>query len=177
MKAKFRDEEEEAKRKAKEERERWKEKIEKEEREEKEKKKKQEREMEDEMRKKMSKFGFQENQIDAVLHPRRADRLPVGALPDNPIVQPTPTAIATVPYRSPTFVKIHKDYIDVETLRYYGLSYEYDVVSLDGADNFFIQLIQRRTVTILSFFTSLTPMRQIVCSNTLACYVVATQQC
>ena len=133
--------------------------------------------MEDEMRKKMAKFGFQDNQIEAMLHPRRGDRLPAGALPDNPIIATASTAIATVPYR-PTFVKIHKDYIDVETLRYYGLPWDYDVVSLDGADNFFsIQLIKGRTVTILSFNRSLTSMTRIVCSSTLACYVAATQHC
>jgi hypothetical protein len=133
LKAKFRAEEEEAKRKAKEERDNWKAKLEKEEMEEKEKKKKQEKEMEEEMRKKMSKFGFQDNQIEAVLHPRKAGRLSLGALPDQPIV--STTAVATT-YRAPTYVKIHKDHIDIETLRYFGLPWEYDTVSPDAAENF-----------------------------------------
>jgi hypothetical protein len=131
LKAKFKAEEEEAKRKAKEEEETWKYKFEMKEQEEKEKKKKQEKELEEEMRRKMSKFGFQDNQIEAMLHPKKADRLPPGALPDNPIV--TTTAVATATSYRPTYVKIHKDHIDIETLRYFGLPWEYDTVSSDRA--------------------------------------------
>lgn len=115
MKARFKAEEEEEKRKAKEEEEKWKLKLELKEKEEKDKKKKHELELEDEMRKKMSKFGFQENQIQAIIHPKKADRLSLGALPDQPLV----------PYRAPTFVKIHKDHIDIETLKYFGLPWEW----------------------------------------------------
>lgn len=115
MKEKFRAEEEEKKRKDKAEKEMWKLKFELEEKEEKDKKKKHEQELEEELRKKMGKFGFQENQIQAVLHPKKADKLPIGALPDQPIV----------PFRAPTYVKIQKEYIDVETLKYFGLPWEW----------------------------------------------------
>jgi len=126
LKAKFRAEEEEEKRKKKEEREAWKLKIEAEEHEEKEKKKKQEKEMEEEMRRKMAKYGFQDNQIEAVLHPRRADKLPAGALPDRPLVTSTAVTTTTAYRPPPTYVKIHRDHIDIETLRYFGLPWEYD---------------------------------------------------
>jgi len=115
LKAKFKAEEEEAKRKAKEEHEKWKLKFELEEQEEKDKKKKKEAELEDEMRKRMSKFGFQENQIQAIIKPEDNKRVSVGALPSNPVV----------PYRSPTYVKINKEYIDIETLKYFALPWEY----------------------------------------------------
>ena len=136
LKAKFKAEEEEAKRKAKEEEELWKLKFEMKEQEEKEKKKKQEKEIEDEMRRKMAKVGFQDNQIEAVLHPRKADRLPAGALPDNPIVTSTAVTTTTTNFRPPTYVKIHKDHIDIETLRYFGLRWEYDTVRSDRAEKF-----------------------------------------
>ena len=171
MKAKFKAEEEEAKRKAKEEKEAWKLKFELEQKEEEEKKKQHERELEEEMRRKMSKFGFQDNQIEAVLHPKKADELSPGALPNQPLVP--------VNYRRPTYIKIHKDHIDIETLKYFGLPWEYDtMVSPDRAEKFSwnVALIGPRTATILSYFKSSTPARQISCSSTPASYAVKARR-
>jgi len=125
MKAKFRAEEEAKKRKEKAEEEAWRLKIKMKEEEEKEKKKKHEKELEDELHRKMAVFGFQENQIQAVLDPKKAQNLPVGYSPAHPRPQSTQL---TVGWRqeTPTYIKISREHIDIETLKYYGLPYELD---------------------------------------------------
>lgn len=91
----------------------WKLKFETEEKEEREKEKtKHEQELEDELRKKMAKFGFQENQIQAIMHPKKADRLPLGAFPDQPLAL------------TPIYPKIRKENVEIETLQYFALPWE-----------------------------------------------------
>lgn len=68
-----------------------------------------------EMRKTMLKFGFQEDQAQAVLQPKKADRLSLGAVPDQPAITS----------RAPTYVRVYKDHIDTETLQYFGLAWEW----------------------------------------------------
>jgi len=72
------------------------------------------------MRKRMAKVGFQENQIQAIIKPEENRRistgvLPAGALPNNPLT----------PYRSPTYVKINTEFIEIDTLKYFNLPWEY----------------------------------------------------
>jgi hypothetical protein len=68
------------------------------------------KELEEELHKKLAVFGFQENQIEAVLDPKRAERPPV--------------ANAT-----PVYCKIHTSHLDHETLNYFAIPWEYDTVS------------------------------------------------
>jgi len=58
-----------------------------------------------EMRRRLARFGFQDNQIEAILNPKNAE------------------------LRRPTYMKIHKNHIDIETLDYFGLPYEDDRVN------------------------------------------------
>jgi hypothetical protein len=66
-----------------------------------------------ELYKRLAQFGFQEYQIDAVLNPKPRDKLPEGTLPNN-----APP--------SPTYIKVHKKYLELETLQYFGIPWEYD---------------------------------------------------
>jgi hypothetical protein len=123
LKRQFLLEEEEKKAKEKKEKEEWKARIAAEEKAEKDKKKKHEKEIEDEIHKKLSVFGLQENQIEAVLKPKKAQSLAVGLSPLNP--RPA------LDWRgeTPTYIKVHRTHIDIETLKYFGLPWEYDTVS------------------------------------------------
>ena len=58
-----------------------------------------------EMRRRLARSGFQDNQIEAILNPENAE------------------------LRRPTYMKIHKNHIDIETLDYFGLPYEDDRVN------------------------------------------------
>ncbi|KAJ4320174.1 hypothetical protein N0V94_003535 [Neodidymelliopsis sp. IMI 364377] len=79
---------------------------------------KEEKELEEAMRKRLAQFGFQENQIQAMVHPEQQKKLEqqVGMTPHNPL------RIAP----QPTFAKIRREYLDIETLHYYDIPYEYD---------------------------------------------------
>lgn len=81
---------------------------------------KEEKELEETMRKRLAQFGFQENQIQAMVHPEQQKKLEqqqVGLTPHNPL------RIAP----QPTYAKIRREYLDIETLHYYDIPYEYDV--------------------------------------------------
>jgi chemotaxis protein histidine kinase CheA len=122
LKAQIKLEEEEEKRKQKEEEERWRLKLEQKRLEDEMKKKKHQEEVDEEMRKKLHKFGFQENQVDAILDPKKAPHLQPGLRPSN----------ALVPIGGgPTYIKIHKNHVDIETLKYFGLPWGYDPGSSD----------------------------------------------
>ncbi|KAF2471993.1 uncharacterized protein BDR25DRAFT_302804 [Lindgomyces ingoldianus] len=115
-------EEEKQKAKEKEEWERFLRKQKEKEDEEKEKKKKQEQELEDQMRKRLAHFGFQENQIQAMIKPEEAAKLQqqqaltAGMSPLNPLRLT----------HQPTYVKVHKDHLAIDTLLYYDIPYEVD---------------------------------------------------
>jgi hypothetical protein len=64
---------------------------------------------EEKMRSKLAHFGFQENQIQAMMHPEKQTPLPK-------------TAQTT---EQPTFPQINRKHLDVETLHYYDIPYEY----------------------------------------------------
>jgi hypothetical protein len=120
MRLQFKLEEEEKKRKEKEEEERWRQKLEDKKREEEEKKKKHDEEIAEEMRKKLHKFGFQDNQVDVILDPKKA-----------PKVTSSSKEIISIGGRGPTYIKIHKNHVDVETLKYFGLPWGYDPSSTE----------------------------------------------
>jgi hypothetical protein len=122
LKAQFKREEEEKKRKDKEEEDKWKARIAAKEKEEKDKKKQHDKEIEDEMHKKLAVFGFQENQIDAVLKPKKAASLSVGLTPLRPALDWSS--------KTPTYIKVKREHVEIETLRYFNLRWEYDTVSL-----------------------------------------------
>ncbi|KAF2667549.1 hypothetical protein BT63DRAFT_426410 [Microthyrium microscopicum] len=119
--AQFKREEDERKEKEKKEKEMWRLRIEKEEEDKKKKKKEEEEKVDEAMRKKLAKFGFQNNQVEAILDDKKANALRPGQSPGNPIRPGNQLAIA-----KPTYIRIHRNHIDVETLRYFGLPYEYD---------------------------------------------------
>ncbi|KAK4942634.1 Multidrug resistance protein [Elasticomyces elasticus] len=70
-----------------------------------------------EMKKRLSQFGLQNNQIEAIIDPKKADLLPVGGGPNK--------AIAWPGYQQ-TFIKVHHDHLSVDTLLLYGIPYEWD---------------------------------------------------
>jgi len=87
--------------------------------EEKEKKEKEEQRLEEEMRKRLAQFGFQDNQIKAMIKPDEAAKLQQGMTPVNPMRLG----------HQPTYVKVRQEHVAVETLIYYGIPYEVDRVS------------------------------------------------
>ncbi|KAF2418733.1 hypothetical protein EJ08DRAFT_621542 [Tothia fuscella] len=144
LREKFRLEDEARKRKEKEEEEEWKMKIAKKEQAEKDAKKKKEKELEEEMHKKLAVFGFQENQIEAVLKPKKAQNLPMGMTPHNPLHPPPHHHRPALDWRgeTPTYIKVHKTHIDIETLKYFGLPWEYDT-----GDSNYIVILQEMDTT------------------------------
>lgn len=73
----------------------------------------QEEELERTMRGRLSELGFQDNQIEALVQPENSKDLPQGHLPQ------------------PTYAKIHVRDLDVQTLHYYEIPYEYDPVCVE----------------------------------------------
>ncbi|KAF1968374.1 hypothetical protein BU23DRAFT_572450 [Bimuria novae-zelandiae CBS 107.79] len=110
-------EEEQRKQKEKEEWERFLMRQRQKEEEEKEKKEKQEKQLEEEMRKRLAHFGFQDNQIQAMIKPEKAAQLQPGLAPSNPLPRLTP---------QPTYVKVSKEHLAIDTLHYYDIPYEVD---------------------------------------------------
>ncbi|KAF2460778.1 hypothetical protein BDY21DRAFT_368932 [Lineolata rhizophorae] len=77
------------------------------------------KEFEDQMRRRLVQFGFQENQIQAMINPEKQKQLAVGQSPNN--------AIQLHKHQSlPTYVKVHRDHLSIETLTYYNIPWEYD---------------------------------------------------
>jgi hypothetical protein len=97
--------------------------TEREEGEEEEEKIKKEKKLDDEMHKKLAVFGLQENQIEAILEPSKASNLQTDSTPQN--LRPALDWSAA----TPTYVKAHRKHIDIDTLKYFGLPWEYDAVS------------------------------------------------
>ncbi|KAK4981596.1 hypothetical protein LTR28_003044, partial [Elasticomyces elasticus] len=80
-------------------------------------KKAEEDKLEAEMKKRLSQFGLQNNQIEAIIDPKKAELLPVGGGPNK--------AIAWPGYQQ-TFIKVHHHHLSVDTLVHYGIPYEWD---------------------------------------------------
>lgn len=170
---KFRLEDEAKRKKAKEEEDRVKAKLKEEEERAKEKKKADEKKLDDEMHRRLAKFGFQENQIEAVLDPKKAVNLPPGASPGNP-------QHAMAPFQrpghdhfhhaaTPTYIKVHRSHVDVETLKYFGLPWEYDVMIQTFPTNTLeANLLNSPIPTTSSFSKKWTPTRLNFYSNILA---------
>jgi hypothetical protein len=119
-------EEEHRKQKEKEEWDRFLLKQKQKEEEEKAAKEKQEKELEEAMRKRLAHFGFQDNQIQAMIKPEEAARLQQGMSPANPL--------RLAP--QPTYVKVSKEHLAIDTLVYYDIPYEVDRVSLTTFSSF-----------------------------------------
>jgi hypothetical protein len=86
--------------------------------EEKEKKEAAEKQLDDEMRKRLAELGFQQHQIKAMLELEGATTPKQNSSPNNPLQLAHP----------PTYVKVHRDHLSIETLVYYDLPYEVDRV-------------------------------------------------
>lgn len=93
----------------------------KKEKEEKDKKEK-EAALEAEMHKRLGKFGFQDNQIDAML---KADDKKAQAA----AVVPVGVGVNALAFRQPKYIKIHRNHLSVETLKYYRIPYDDKVSS------------------------------------------------
>ncbi|KAF2467711.1 uncharacterized protein BDR25DRAFT_291688 [Lindgomyces ingoldianus] len=75
-----------------------------------------EQQFEEGMRKRLAKFGFQENQIEGMVNPK--DELEQGKSSAKPL--------PWIPTQEPTYVKVHKDHLAIDTLIYYNIPYEID---------------------------------------------------
>lgn len=141
LKEKFEREEREAKEKADKE---YKEflRIQKEKKEAEERKNKEEKEKIDAaMMERLIKAGYSYQTAEAMLNPEKAKKEKkehrrkekdddiVIITDENPVQHKTTTTIGLRPHRTPVFAKIHKRYLDIETLRDYRIPYEWDVVS------------------------------------------------
>lgn len=94
-------------------------------------KKKKEAEFEEEMRRRLSRQGYTEAQIDRMVNKEKVDK--------QTMVNKTTTTIEKWGSKAPVYAKIHRDYLSIETLRYYEIPYEYDrvsVVNLDIVDSY-----------------------------------------
>jgi len=87
------------------------------------------------MHRKLAQFGFQENQIEAMIQPNKAEDLPTSSLPNRPLITSQPQA--------PTYIEIYKDHIDIETLRYFGLPWEQNVVRLHRTKSLSVETNKR----------------------------------
>jgi hypothetical protein len=88
-----------------------------------EKKKQEEKEekekMEDEMRKRLAKHGYTYEQIERMISEKK----------DEPVNRTTTITTTRQLGGRPTYAKIKREYLSVDTLRYYDIPYEYDPVS------------------------------------------------
>ncbi|KAJ4348892.1 hypothetical protein N0V95_005071 [Ascochyta clinopodiicola] len=77
------------------------------------------RDLDEAMRKRLKEFGFEEDQIQNMVQPEQTKTGGKGkaAISTNDLP-------STVP--QPTYIKIHKDHLDIETLQYYDIPYEFD---------------------------------------------------
>jgi len=106
---------------------------------EKKRKKEEQEEIDRKLRDRMHKFGFQENQIDAMLDEKKAAALPVGASPYSPQPPPPPPVLghhhhAVQPWKAavpPIYIKVHRDHLSLDTLHYYQIPWEYDSTNSD----------------------------------------------
>jgi Fe2+ transport system protein FeoA len=94
-----------------------------------------EEEVEEELRKRLTEFGFRENQVDAIMDPKRLSDPQIGRSSD------------TANSSGPTYIKISKKHLDVETLKYFGLPWGNDPKD----SNFFIiyQNLDRKESEVL----------------------------
>lgn len=84
-------------------------------------KKKKEAEIEEELRRRLSRSGYTEAQIDRMI--KEEKNTPSTS---TKIVRKEETVWKS---SAPVYAKIHRDYLSVDTLRYYEIPYEYDRVS------------------------------------------------
>ncbi|KAK5123084.1 hypothetical protein LTR85_003280 [Meristemomyces frigidus] len=146
--AKFKEKMERDKREAKEEEERIKQKIDREKREAKEREEREwkeflqkQREKEDkekaekkaekekieaEMRRRLSRFGYTENQIDVMVDEEKAKKYKEEHARSPRRPSPGAQLVSWQSQQAPTYAKVHRDYLSVDTLIYYDIPYEYD---------------------------------------------------
>jgi len=120
LRIQFRLEEEEKKRKEKEEEDLWRQKLEQKRLDEEKKKKDHQAEVDEEIRKRLHRFGFQDNQVDVILDPKIAPKVKPGH------VSSSKEIISISGNSGPTYIKIHKNHVDIETLKYFGLPWGHD---------------------------------------------------
>lgn len=72
------------------------------------------------MRKRLAKNGYTQNQIDAMIREKDSKQQTTSK---------TTTTVEKWRSNAPTYAKIHRDYLSIDTLRYYEIPWEYDRVS------------------------------------------------
>ncbi|KAK5168080.1 uncharacterized protein LTR77_006648 [Saxophila tyrrhenica] len=82
-------------------------------------KKAEEERVEDEMRKRLSKHGYTYDQIERMIKDKKDE-------PTTSNMTTTTTMTRTYGSHRPTYAKIHRDFISIDTLTYYDIPYEYD---------------------------------------------------
>ena len=83
-------------------------------------KKKKEAEFEEEMRRRLARQGYTQSQIDVMVK-EKEEKKPA-------TTTTTTTTIEKFRSSAPVYAKVHRDYLSVDTLRYYEIPYEYDRV-------------------------------------------------
>lgn len=73
--------------------------------------KQQEKELDESMRKRLKQLGYSDNQVDDQLQQEKQE--------ETQLVQTPPTT-------QPTYAKVHRSHLDIKTLHYYDIPYEYD---------------------------------------------------
>lgn len=75
------------------------------------------------MRKRLARQGYTEAQINRMVREKDDKK---------PSTITTTTTVEKWKSAAPVYAKIHRDYISIDTLRYYEIPYEYDRVSSNG---------------------------------------------
>lgn len=118
-------------------------------------KKKKEEEVEEEMRRRLSKAGVPYKQIEAIINDEK-EKKKTTTTTTTTTIQATGNEVDLFRgARGPVYAKIHRDYLSTDTLKYYGVPYEYDKVrlfSLQMLKNMKANLFYRRT-QITSLFS------------------------
>ena len=105
--------------------------------EEKAKKKEHEEEIEREMRERLARKGYSYREIERILEDEKAVKTT-----RTTTTTTTRAGNALVPFdghHAPVYAKVHRDFLSVDTLKYYDVPWEYDKVRID-LDSFHWQL-------------------------------------
>jgi len=94
---------------------------------------KKKQEVDDEIRKRLHRFGYQDNQIDVIIDEKKAPKAVVGSS-KRVIVGSSSRALIPHVHNGPTYIKIHKNHVDIETLKYFNLPYAID----EGDSDYFV---------------------------------------
>nr|POE71442.1 hypothetical protein CFP56_62537 [Quercus suber] len=95
-------------------------------------------EFESEMRRRLVNLGYTQDQVDLIVDEEKAKKAREQSQNRRKTTTTTTTTLQTFDsnLRSPVFAKIHRQYLELDTLRYYNIPFEYDRTN----SNYFIIL-------------------------------------